>query len=477
MKESLKQQTFKGIGWSAIERFSVQSVSFIVQLFLARLLTPDDFGIIGMLAIFIQISQVFIDSGFANALIQKQDCQEKDFSTVFYYNLIVSVVIYIFLYIASPLIADFYSTESIILVLRVLSLVLIVNALSIVQRTILVKNVDFKSQSKVTFISSLISGFFGISFALSGYGVWALVIQQLSNSIIQLVMYIIIVKWFPHFIISKESFKFVYNFGSKLLLASIINTLYKNLYSIVIGKNFNAYDLGLYTRSDTFAMFPSSNLATIITRATYPIMSKLQDDNIKLINCYKKLIQYSSFLIFPMMCGLIAVSKPFILVFLTDKWIKAVPLLQILSISWMFDHLCSINLNLLYVKGKTSLVLKLEVVKKTIAMIILFGTIAFGLKGMCWGLVLYSVIAVFINTFYTKKIFNYGWKQQFKDYIPFLLASIIMMCCVYITINVISSNIIQLVIGVIEGIVLYAVISLLFFVDQLIEIKSLIIKK
>lgn len=465
------------IGWSAIERFSAQGISFIVQLVLARLLTPSDFGVIGMLSIFLQISQVFIDSGFANALIQKQDCRDKDFSTVFYYNLTVSILLYIVLYFSAPYIAKFYSTEIITPVLRVLTLVLIFNALSIVQRTILVKNVDFKSQSKVTLTSSLISGCLGIYLAFSGYGVWALVVQQLSNSIIQLILYYVIVKWIPSFEISKDSFLFVFHFGSKLLLASLIGVIYKNLYTVIIGKKFNSYDLGLYTRAETFATFPSSNVAAIITRASYPIMSKLQNEDDKLIICYKKLIQYSSFVIFPLMCGLIAVSHPFIQVVLTDKWINAVPLLRILSISWMLDHLCTINLNLLYVKGRTDLVLKLEIIKKTIAIIILILSIPFGIIGMCWGLVLYNVIAVMLNTFYTNRLFHYGWFKQIKDYLPFLLAAVFMMCCVIITVNQIDSNWMQLIAGIFEGVVIYVILSLLFFKDQINEIKSLVKKR
>lgn len=477
MSGTIKQQTFKGIGWSAIERFSVQGISFIVQLILARLLTPNDFGIIGVLAIFLNISQVLIDSGFANALIQKQDCKEEDFSTVFYYNLIVSILIYVLLYITSPYIAGFYSIKEIVPVLRVISLVLIFNALSIVQRTILVKKIDFKSQLKVTLTSSIISGLIGIYLAFSGFGVWSLVVQQLSNSIIQVIIFAVVVKWVPILKFSKSSFSFVFNFGSKLLAASIIGVIYKNLYSIVIGKKFNTYDLGLYTRAESFAMFPSSNLASIITRVTYPIMSRLQNDDSQLINCYKKIIQYSSFIVFPLMCGIVAVSKPFIVVFLTDKWIDAAPLLQILAFSWMFDHLCSINLNLLYVKGRTDLVLKLEVIKKTIAVFVLFGSIPLGLKGMCCGQVLYSIIAVFINTYYTKRLFNYGWLKQLKDYTPFLCVSVLMMVCVNLTINYISSNVLQLVMGVTEGFAIYFVISFFLFKDQLREFKSLIIRK
>ena len=473
MSSSLKVKAIKGIGWSAVERFSVQTVSFFVQIILARILTPEDFGIIGMLVVFIQIAQVFIDSGFANALIKKQDCTEADFSTVFYYNLFVSVLIYCLFYFGAPFLSVFYNEVMLVPVLRILSLILIINALCIVQKTVLVKNIDFKTQSKVTLLSSCFSGALGIYMAYKGKGVWALVMQQLANSLIQFILYLFYVKWIPTLFFSKTSFCFVFNYGSKLLFSSLISVLYQNLYTIVIGKKFTSYELGIYTRADGFARFPSSNLSNIISRAAFPVLSKVQDDDIKLVACYKKLIIYSSFIIFPLMCGLIAVAKPFILFVLTNKWIETVCLLQILCITWAFDHLCSLNLNLLYVKGRTDLVLKLEVYKKIIAIIILLLSIPLGLKGMCWGLVLYTIFAVFINTFYTNRLFKYGWKEQFRDYLPYLLASIFMMSIVYVTISFLNSPILRLTVGISVGVIIYTAISCFFFGDIIHEVKIL----
>lgn len=474
MSDSLKKQAIKGIVWSAVERFSVQGVTFVVQIVLARLLTPDDFGIIGMLAIFLQIAQVFIDSGFANALINKQDCTDADFSTVFYYNLGVAIILYLILYIAAPFISAFYNIPLLVPVLRVQSLMLIINALSIIQKTILVKRIDFKSQSKATLISSTLSGLVGIFLAYKGLGVWALVAQQLLNSVLLLFLYLSIVRWIPQLLFSSESFRFVFNYGSKLLVSSIISVAYRNIYTIVIGKRFSSYELGLYTRAENFALFPSNNISNIISRAAFPVLSRVQNDDAQLIRFYKKLISYSSFIIFPLMAGLIAVAKPFIIVVLTDKWVDSVVLMQILCVSWMFDHLCNLNLNLLYVKGRTDLVLRLEVIKKILAIIILILSLPFGLIGMCWGLVIYTFVAVFINTFYTKKLFGYGWLQQLTDYIPYLVASGIMLIVVCISISQIESPLYQLLVGIIVGILIYTIISIIFFKNQLPELKRII---
>ena len=280
MSDSIRNITTNGIGWSAVERFSSQGISFLIQIVLARLLTPSDYGIIGMIAVFLQVSQVFVDSGFANALIQKKECTEEDYSTVFFYNLSVSLIIYILLFVLSPFVANFYNIEIITCVLRVLSLIVIINALIIVQKTILTKKVDFKSQSKTTILSSSISGFIGVFAAYMGYGVLALVIQQLLNGLFQVLALFLIVRWTPRWnLISKESFNHVLNFGSKLLLASLISVLYKNLYTILIGKLFSAKDLGNYSRAESFAIFPSSNIGQIISRVSYPVLSRIQDND------------------------------------------------------------------------------------------------------------------------------------------------------------------------------------------------------
>lgn len=461
--DSLGKQTLKGIGWSAIERFSYQGVTFVIQLVLARLLTPADYGIIAMLAIFLQIAQTFIDSGFANALIKKQDCTDTDCSTVFFYNLSASLILYAILFISAPVIADFYNAEILVPVLRVLALTLLFNAVSIVQLAKLVKNVDFKSQSKVTLTSALISGIIGIYFAWRGAGVWALVIQQILNSIVKSFMLLIVVRWIPKFVFSRESFSYVFSFGSKLLITTLIDVIYKNLYKLVIGRKFTDSDLGFYSRAEEFAIFPSNNVASIISRVSFPILSKIQDNDERLCSAYRTLIKYSSWIILPLMIGLLAVANPFVISFLTEKWEPAVRILRILCLDWMLDYLCVINLNLLLVKGRTDLILKLQIVKKIIAVTILFGSIPLGIIGMCWGRVLYSVIAVCINTYYTKRIIGLGLIAQMTDVLPYLTAAAAMGGIAFLATDIFQTEFVSLVAGVLTGIIVYTVMSLIFF--------------
>ncbi len=463
MPDTLKKQTITGVFWSGLERFSVQGVTFLVQLVLARLLTPNEYGLIGMLVVFLQIGQVFIDSGFANALIQKKECTPADFATVFYYNLLLSLAIYAILFFTAPFIASFYNQDILIPLLRLLSLTLIINALAIVQKTILVKRVDFRTQTKVSLFSAILSGIIGISLASKSFGVWALCWQQISFSFLQLFFYTLYVHWLPNSKFSKESFIKLFNFGSKLLISSLISVIYKNLYSVVIGKKFTAAELGYYTRAEQFAMFPSNNLGNIIARVAFPIFSKIQDDTPKLCTAYRRIIQYSSYIIFPLMCGLIAIAEPLITVLLTEKWLGIVPLLQILCIDWMLDHLSIINLNLLYVKGRSDWALRLEIIKKIIAIIILIATIPFGLTIMCWGRVLYSIIATIINTHYTRILINLNFFQQMIDIIPYLIGALVMAAIVYGVNLLISTSISQVIIGMLIGVITYAIITFICY--------------
>lgn len=451
----LKDSTIKGVQWSAIERFTVQGINFLVQIVLARLLCPEDYGIIGMLAIFMQVAQVLIDSGFASALIQKQKCTEEDYSTVFYFSLAISAFLYFCLFISSPLVARFYDMPILAHVTKVISITLILNALPIIHRTKLVKIVDFKTQSKVSLASAVLSGFLGIVLAYKGAGVWALCVQQISNSALQAVLLFYFVKWFPSGNFSKRSFNNLFGFGSKLLLSSLLNSIYRNLYTFVIGKAFSARSLGCYTRAEQFAMFPSSNLANIISRVAYPIFSKIQEDSEQLSSVYRKMIRFSSLIIFPLMFGLIAVSDPFIITILTEKWRGVIILLQILCLDWSLDHITALNLNLLYVKGRSDLALRLEIIKKTIAVIILFASIPFGLECMCWGRVLYSVIATYANTYYTKRLIGLSLWRQLSDIYPYFVNSAIMAFGVYLLQSHISNPILSLLVSLSMGVVIY----------------------
>lgn len=477
MADSLKKQAFVGVGWNAIGSYSTQGVNFILQIILARLLSPSDYGIIAMMAIFLQVAAVFVDSGFGKALVQKKDCEEKDYSTVFYYNLAVSIAIYIILFAISPFVARFYDIPILTDVMRVASLVVIINALSIVQRTKLEKNIDFKSRSIVSFASSLLSGVAGIVMAYYGLGVWALCGQSILNSLFQLVFFYFFVRWCPSLVFSKDSFHEMFSFGSKLLITNIINVIYSNLYTIVIGKRFNSRDLGFYSRADQFAIFPSTNICAIISGVAFPTLSKIQDDDDKLRFAYRKIIRYSSFIIFPLMVGLAAVADPFIRTLLGEKWANTIPYLQVLCFALMWDHLSTLNLNLLFVKGKTNLVLKLEIIKKSIAFIILLASIPFGIITMCWGRVLYGVVAFYINTSYTKKLIGLSFIQQVMDFMPFLVIAFGMGLLVYLTCSFLLANpILLLFISILLGAIIYLGCSWLFVSDIRNEVASVLRK-
>lgn len=471
--ENLKKKTIFGVMWSAVERFSLQGVQFIIQIVLARLLLPSDYGMIGILTIFLQISQVFIDSGFASALIQRKNRTEKDFTTVFYFNILIAIIFYLILFFSAPAIGRFYDMPTLLTLTRVIALVLIVNALSIIHKTKLIIAIDFKTQSKISLSAALISGTVGIWMAYIGWGVWALVWQTLLNGIILTILFYYFVRWKPLCTFSKDSFNRLFSFGSRLLISSIINTVYRNLYTIVIGKKFSAVELGYYTRADQFAIFPSNNLNALIARVAYPVLSSIQDDDERLANAYGKYIRLSSYVIFPLMTGLMVLADPVIRLLLTDKWAGVIILLQILCLDWMFDHLSQINLNLLWVKGRSDLSLRLEIIKKTIAIFILFASIPFGLEGMCWGRVLYSLIATYLNTRYTKLLIGLSFRQQMKDIYPYLLLSAIMGIVTLMISHLVENLLFKIVLGMIVSITFYILFSYILRVKALNDLLSL----
>lgn len=474
MVDNLKRITVSGIWWSAIERFSLQGIQFIINIIMARLLLPSDYGIIGMLTIFLQISQIFIDGGFANALIQRQNRTEKDYSTIFYFNIVVALFFYLVLFFSSPWIAQFYQMPDLILVTRVIAVNLIIASLSSIHRVRLTIKVDFKTQSKISLISAIVSGIVGIGLAYNGIGVWALVFQSILNNLLVTILFYGFSRWNPLFLFSFNSFKSLFSFGSKLLISSLMHAVYSNLYTIVIGKRFSAVELGYYTRAEQFAMFPSANLNAIISRVTYPILSSIQDDNVRLAIVYRKYIRLFSYIIFPLMIGIASLAEPIVSLLLTEKWIGVVILLQILCINWMFDHLSSINLNLLYVKGRSDLALRLEIIKKIIATSILFSSIPFGIIGMCFGRVFYSLIAVYLNTYYTKYLIGLSFLQQMKDIIPSFFISLVMGGVCFLLVTLVTGDFYKIIAGVSVGIVVYVFFSILFKIQSFYDILWLL---
>ncbi|MHB2149546.1 lipopolysaccharide biosynthesis protein [Calditrichota bacterium LG25] len=468
---SFRQKAFFGVLWSAIERFSAQGVQFVLGIIVARLLFPADYGLIGMLAIFLAISEAFIQSGFGAALIQKQNRDELDFSTTFYFNIVVASFFYLVLFFSAPLIAEFYKQPILIPLTRVVGLTLIINSFAVVQQTKYIIALDFKTQTKASLSSILISGAIGIYLAYSGYGVWAIVWQTISRRLINTVVLWFYLKWFPKEGFSYIRFKKLFSFGSKLLISGLFNAFYQNIYVIVIGKLFTVGELGTFTRAKQFNEFPTMNLSTIMGRVTFPLLSSIQDDNNRLLVVYRKLIKYYALIIFPIMMGLAAVAKPMILILLSEKWIDTAWMLQLLAFSGMWYPILRLNLIILNVKGRSDLFLKLDLVSKTVVSIGILASMPFGIKGMIIGQIITTYLTIAINTHYTKKLLGYGFFDEMRDVYNLLFLSFIIGFLIYFTITIFNNNYIKLMIGVLEGVIFFSFIAWIF---NLGDIKDLV---
>jgi O-antigen/teichoic acid export membrane protein len=472
----LKKRTVKGLVWSAIEYFSVQGAQFILGLILARLLLPADYGLIGMLTIFIAISQTFVDSGFSSALIQKKERTETDYSTVFFFNIGVGLFFYMVLFFIAQLIAVFYKTPELDLLTKVIGLNIFISSLAVVQRAKLSINLDFKTQAKASLISVLIGGFVGIIMAFNGYGVWALVTQTLLRNSFNTLLLWLFSKWKPKAVFSKTSFNTLFNFGSKLLGAGLLDTIYRNSYLIIIGKIFNATELGFYTRAQQFQQLPSGNVTGIIQRVTFPVLSSLQNDSEKLFKAYRSFIKLSVFLIFPLMIGLAVISEPLIRLLLTEKWMPTVPLLQLLCLAGILYPVHALNLNILNVKGRSDLFLKLEIIKKIVITVAILVTFSFGVKAMVVGQVFTSIIAFFINTHYSGKLVKYGTWSQIKDMLPIGIITIVMAVSVWGAMLIVGNDILKLLVGITSGIIVYISAAFIGKFEELKQITSIVLK-
>ncbi len=475
MSQSLKDKTVKGLAWSSIERFSTMFVQLAVNIVLARILMPDDFGMVAMLAVFIQFSQAFIDSGFSNALIQRKNRTNVDYCTVFYFTIAISTLLYIILFFTAPLISRFYNMPQLTEVARALGLGLIIGSLAAVHKTRLSIELKFKVQAVISLLSAIISGAVSITMAYNGYGVWALVMQSLVSLGSQTVLvYILGTRWFPGLIFSIRSFKELFGYSSKLLLSSLLHLLYRNLYPIVIGKRYAATELGYYNRADLLSTMSITSITLVLSKVAFPIFSSIQDDNAKLRIAYSKYISYASLVVFPAMLGISALAKPLVVVAMTDKWLAAVPMLQILAASCLFDHITSINLNVLYVKGRSDLALKLEIIKKSIAIAILFAMMPFGIIAICWGQFIYNIIATILNTRYTNMLIGLPFRAQMRDFMPYLGCSIVMAGAVWGITYVVESYPLQLAIGIPLGVLLYIATIYIFMRSSFIEFSDMI---
>ena len=453
--ESLKQKTTKGLFWSSVERFSNQGMSFLFSVILARMLDPSDFGIIAMITIFFAVAQSFVDSGFSNALVRKTDRREEDLSTCFYFNIGVGIMAYIVLFLIAPLVASFYNQPILSPIIRITGLGVALNSLCVVQQALFTIKIDFKSQAKVTLSATIISGIVGVILAYQGYGVWALVWQGVVMSLVRMGLLWLMSKWRPTTGFSKSSFNYLFGYGSKLLASGLLDTIYNNIYPIVIGKFYTPAQLGNYSRALSFAQLPSSNITSILQRVTFPVLSTIQDDIPRLQANYRRLLKLSAFIIFPLMMGLAAVAFPMIRLILTPKWEGCSLYLQIICFALMWYPIHAINLNLLQVKGRSDLFLRLEIIKKIVGVCIMCITIPLGITAMCIGMVASSLISLFINTYYTGKLINIGCLKQMRDLTPIFINSLIMGGIVYFSIQISDNDILQLSLSIIIGVLSY----------------------
>lgn len=431
MSESLKNKTVKGVSWSFLDNIANQGISFLVGLILARILSPEEYGLIGIIAIFIAVFNSLVDSGFSNALIRKNDTKDIDLNTVFLSNMVLSVVLFFALFFSAPFIAGFFNQSQLKPLTQVMSCIVIINAFAIIQRTLLVKRIDFKTQTKVSLIASITSGIVGIGMAFSGYGVWSLVGQQISRQLLNTLFLWLYAKWYPKLQFSWNSFKELFSFGWKLLVSSLIDTVWKEIYQIVIGKCYNAATLGQYTRAQQFGSIFSANLTAIILRVSYPVLSTMQDNKERMKNGYRRSLKVTMLVTSILMLGLAAVSKPMIQVLVGDQWLIAAKFLPVICLQMLLYPLQSLNLNMLQVQGRSDLFLKLEIIKKCVGVIPILLGIFINIYWMLWGSVGTGIFAYYLNSYYSGKFLNYSIIAQVKDISHSLGIAVVMSLITY----------------------------------------------
>lgn len=417
-QQSLKDKTIKGTMWSAADAFLGQGVTFLVGIVLARLLSPDEYGLIGICLIFNTVLSGIVDSGFSNALIRKKDCTDDDYNTMFLTNLGFSIVLYGLLFVSSPLVAHFFGRQELTALVRATGFLLFFNALSITQVTILTKRIDFKTKTKASLISAILSGIVGIAMAYTGFGVWALVGQMLSKQLLYTLCLWVLNKWWPSLKFSISSFSYMWGFGWKLLLSGLLNNIWIQLYQVVVGKFYSPATLGQYTRSNEYASIFSSNLTTIIQRVSYPVLSEIQDDKQRMVEGYRRVIKMTMFITAICMISLGAVAEPLIYCLIGPQWHEAATYLPLICISMAFYPLHAINLNMLQVLGRSDIFLYLEIIKKVIGLVPICIGIFVDIYWMLVASILTGFVSLYLNSWYTGKALGYTFWKQLRDIAP-----------------------------------------------------------
>ena len=477
---SLKKKAAKSLVWTFTQQFGNQLIGFIISLVLARILLPEEFGLIGMIAVVVAIGNALLDGGLTKSLIRDKECDQEDYSTVFYFHIVSSLVVYALVFVSAPLIADFYERTILINIIRVYSLSLVITSFSAVQLARLTKIMDFKTQALIAIPAAIVGGVVGIFLAYKDYGVWSLVWSSIITSTINSIQLWIYSGWSPDFIFSRVKFKKHFNYGYKLTLSDLLNRIFNNLFLIVIGKNFSAAQVGFYTRAETMKQLPVNNISNALNKVSFPLLVSIRDDELRLKRVYKKLMLMVVFVVTPFLIFLAVLAEPTFRFLFTEKWLSAVPYFQILCITGILFPLHSYNLTILNIKGRSDLFLKLEAFKKILIVIIIVLAVPFGVLALLYGQVIASLLAFFINARYTEKFIDYSGWQQITDIFPIMVTAGFSGIIVFITDKYGLSNeldIVRITLGGMTGIVAYFGLAFIFRFESLCELYKLILKK
>lgn len=462
-----KNKVISNFIWRFAERCGAQIVTLIVSIVLARILSPEDYGTVALVTVFTTIMQVFVDSGLGTALIQKKNADDIDFSSVFYFNCVVCLILYMIMFIAAPFIASFYEDSSLTPIVRVISLTIVISGIKGIQQSYVSRNMLFKRFFFSTIGGTIFSAFLGIYLAYTGFGVWAIVMQQLSNTAVDTLILWITVKWRPKKVFSWVRLKELLSFGWKMLASSLLDTVYNNLRNLVIGKFYTSADLAYYNQGDKFPKVIVTNINTSIDSVLFPTMASAQDDAEQIKNMARRAIKTSTYIMAPIMMGLAFCAKSVVEVILTEKWFACVPYLQIFCITYMFYPIHTANLNAIKSMGRSDLFLKLEIAKKVVGMLLLIVTMWFGVFAMGCSLLVSTMTSMIINSWPNRTLLRYSFKEQIIDIVPSILCAVIMGVVISSVSIFDFGNIITLVIQVLLGIVVYIVLSWLFKLDEL----------
>lgn len=475
MAGELKKSTLRALSWSFLERFGQQGIQFVTSIFLARLLLPEEFGLVAMLSIFLAFGQAFINSGFQQALIQKKKSTFIDECSIFYFNVLIATLIALILFLTAPLVGSFYDQPQLVSITRVLSLVFLFSSLGLIQQTLLQKKLNFKTIFKVSVIASIISGIGSVIMALNGFGVWSLITLNVGQSLVYTIFLWFVSRWRPALLFSLNSLKSMFVFGSRLFIISLTNSIFKNIYQVVIGKIFSPTDLGFYSRAISLNNYPVTILNSVVGQVSFPVFSKIQDDKVRLKNAINKSLIMLTLITFPLMIGLATVAKPLVLILLTEKWLPCVPYLQLLCIIGMLYPIQAINLNALNAQGRSDLHLKLDITNKILIIISIAITFRFGITAMIYGQIINSFIAYYLYAYYTGKLLRYTITMQIKDMLPGFSIALVMGILVFLVGQLpISSQLSILSIQIVSGIIIYTILCYIFKISAFLEVINLV---